>query len=65
MCTQGSTKIKISACPLSNLHFSSTCLKLFWAQSLVNGQISHEKFLPRLPVGQVPDEICLPDRKIY
>ena len=31
LCTsQGSTKIKILVCPLGNLHFSSTCLKLFW-----------------------------------
>ena len=37
---QGSPKIKISACPLGNLYFSSTCLELFWtvAQSSLNGQ---------------------------
>ena len=43
--------------------FCSTCLKLFLtAQSSVNSHTSHENFQPRLPVGQVTKEICLPDR---
>ena len=34
------------------------------AQSSVNSQTSHESVSPRLPVGQVTDEICLPNREI-
>ena len=48
-------------------HFRSTCLKLFWLSPTgsVNGQKCHENFQPRLPVGQVTNGICLPERKIY
>ena len=35
------------------------------AQSSVNDQTSHENFRPRLPVGQLTNESCLPERKIY
>ena len=60
--TLGSTRVQILACLLGNLHFNC-CLKLFWttvAKSSVNVQSSHGPV-----VGQVTDEIYLPDRKIY
>ena len=59
----GLDKNQILAFSLSNLHFNSNCLKLFWAQISVNGQMSHEKFPPCLPIRQVTDKICLPNRK--
>ena len=44
---QGLTKIQILACPLGNLHFSSTCWSYFeLAQSSVNIQASHENCQP-------------------
>ena len=35
------------------------------AQSSVNDQTSHENFRPRLLIGQVTNESCFPERKIY
>ena len=35
------------------------------AQSSVDSQTSHSNFQPHLPVGQVTNEFCLPNRKIY
>ena len=63
---QGLTNITILAWPSGNLPCTLVLLARSYFeqdQSSVNSPTRHENFQPRLPVGQVTAEICLPNRK--
>ena len=64
----GLDKYENLSLPFGQPALQCTCRELQYfeiAQSSVIGQTNHENCRPRLPVGQVTDEICWPNRKIY